>query len=84
MRVCVTSDIPILVASPSSSPQASIFAQSHVKAHAELTWLLSCTTPISWLNKMIQFKEKARRAVGLGRGNRLRDRKRKEKKLFCC
>lgn len=37
--------------------------QSHVQAHAELTWLLSCVTPISWLNKMIQFKEKARKSV---------------------
>lgn len=44
--------------------QASIFVQSHVQAHADLTWLLSCVTPISWLNKMIQFKEKARKAVG--------------------
>lgn len=49
--------------------KASIFAQSHVSAHAELTWLLSCVTPISWLNKMIQFKEKSRKAgedVGTG------------------
>jgi tryptophanyl-tRNA synthetase len=40
--------------------KASIFVQSHVQAHSELTWLLSCVTPISWLNKMIQFKEKSR------------------------
>ncbi|GJP46614.1 hypothetical protein CLOM_g5884 [Closterium sp. NIES-68] len=49
--------------------KATVFVQSHVRAHAELTWLLSCTTPISWLNKMIQFKEKARKAgedVGSG------------------
>ncbi|KAJ7527471.1 hypothetical protein O6H91_16G056100 [Diphasiastrum complanatum] len=49
--------------------KASIFVQSHVQAHAELTWLLSCTTPISWLYKMIQFKEKARKSgedVGTG------------------
>jgi tryptophanyl-tRNA synthetase len=43
--------------------QASIFVQSHVQAHSELTWLLSCVTPISWLNKMIQFKEKSRKSV---------------------
>ncbi|CAI7915118.1 unnamed protein product [Closterium sp. NIES-53] len=49
--------------------KATVFVQSHVRAHAELTWLLSCTTPMSWLNKMIQFKEKARKAgedVGTG------------------
>jgi len=43
--------------------QASVFVQSHVRAHVELMWLLSSTTPIGWLNKMIQFKEKSRKAV---------------------
>ncbi|PPR33769.1 MAG: Tryptophan--tRNA ligase [Alphaproteobacteria bacterium MarineAlpha6_Bin4] len=36
-----------------------IFNQSSVSAHAELTWMLSCFTPIGWLNRMTQFKEKA-------------------------
>ncbi|WP_298611233.1 tryptophan--tRNA ligase [uncultured Thermosynechococcus sp.] len=38
---------------------ATIFVQSHVSAHAELTWLLNCVTPLNWLEDMIQFKEKA-------------------------
>ncbi|AFY61519.1 tryptophan--tRNA ligase [Synechococcus sp. PCC 6312] len=38
---------------------AQIFIQSHVSAHAELTWLLNCITPLNWLEDMIQFKEKA-------------------------
>ncbi|MCY7324370.1 MAG: tryptophan--tRNA ligase, partial [Phormidesmis sp. CAN_BIN36] len=37
----------------------AIFVQSHVPAHAEFTWLLSCITPLNWLEDMIQFKEKA-------------------------
>ena len=37
----------------------TIYVQSHVKAHAELTWLLNCVTPLNWLERMIQFKEKA-------------------------
>jgi tryptophanyl-tRNA synthetase len=41
--------------------KASIFVQSHVSAHAELSWLLECTTPMGWLQRMIQFKEKARK-----------------------
>ncbi|CAO1945941.1 unnamed protein product [Urochloa humidicola] len=44
------------------SSKASIFIQSHVRAHVELMWLLSSTTPIGWLNRMIQFKEKSRKA----------------------
>ena len=39
--------------------KSTIFVQSHVKAHAELCWLLNCITPINWLERMIQYKEKA-------------------------
>ncbi|MBI5930849.1 MAG: tryptophan--tRNA ligase [Chloroflexi bacterium] len=39
--------------------QSIIFAQSHVTAHAELGWLLTCVTPIGWLQRMTQFKDKA-------------------------
>ncbi|KAL8504055.1 hypothetical protein ACS0TY_022698 [Phlomoides rotata] len=42
--------------------KASVFVQSHVRAHVELMWLLSSATPIGWLNKMIQFKEKSLKA----------------------
>ncbi len=38
---------------------SNIFVQAHVKAHSELTWLLNCITPLNWLERMIQFKEKA-------------------------
>jgi len=41
--------------------KASVFVQSHIRAHIELMWLLSSMTPISWLNRMIQFKEKSRK-----------------------
>ncbi len=46
-----------------------IFNQSAVPAHAELAWLLGCLTPLGWLNRMTQFKEKAgkeREEAGLG------------------
>ncbi len=38
---------------------STIFVQSHISAHSELTWLLNCVTPLNWLERMIQFKEKA-------------------------
>ena len=51
-------------------PQRCIlFAQSAVPAHSELAWLLACQTPLGWLNRMTQFKEKAgkhRENAGLG------------------
>ena len=46
-----------------------IFNQSTVPGHAELAWLLGCLTPLGWLNRMTQFKEKAgkhRDDAGLG------------------
>lgn len=43
-------------------PQVStIFIQSHVAAHAEGCWLLNCITPLGWLQRMTQFKDKATR-----------------------
>ncbi|MGL4880120.1 MAG: tryptophan--tRNA ligase [Waterburya sp.] len=38
---------------------STIFVQSHVTAHSELAWLFNCITPLNWLERMIQFKEKA-------------------------
>jgi len=38
---------------------STIFVQSHISAHSELAWLLNCITPLNWLERMIQFKEKA-------------------------
>ncbi|KPF85411.1 tryptophanyl-tRNA synthetase [alpha proteobacterium AAP38] len=36
-----------------------LFNQSSVSGHAELNWILTCHTPLGWLNRMTQFKEKA-------------------------
>ncbi|MBI4098433.1 MAG: tryptophan--tRNA ligase [Candidatus Magasanikbacteria bacterium] len=38
-----------------------LFVQSHVPAHAELAWILNCVTPISELERMTQYKDKASR-----------------------
>ena len=41
-------------------PQVStIFIQSHVAAHTEGCWLLNCVTPLGWLQRMTQFKDKS-------------------------
>ena len=39
--------------------ESTIFVQSHVKAHSQLCWLLNCVTPLNWMERMIQFKEKS-------------------------
>lgn len=44
------------------NPEKSVlFVQSHVRAHAEGCWLLNCITPLGWLQRMTQFKDKAAR-----------------------
>lgn len=43
-------------------PEKNImFIQSHVPAHAELTWVLNCYTQIGELSRMTQFKDKSRK-----------------------
>ena len=43
-------------------PQKStIFIQSHVSAHAELSWVLSSLTYMGELNRMTQFKDKSKK-----------------------
>mmetsp|Transcript_34904 Transcript_34904/g.62821 ORF Transcript_34904/g.62821 Transcript_34904/m.62821 type:complete len:443 (+) Transcript_34904:119-1447(+) len=44
--------------------KSKVFVQSHVSAHAELAWLLNCATPMNWLERMIQYKDKAKKASG--------------------
>lgn len=47
------------IASGIDPTKSSLFIQSHVPGHAELAWLLNCITPLGWLNRMTQFKDKA-------------------------
>ena len=35
-----------------------VFVQSSVPAHTELSWILSCSTPMGWMNRMTQYKDK--------------------------
>jgi tryptophanyl-tRNA synthetase len=36
----------------------TLFVQSHVTAHTELAWMFNCMTPMTWCERMIQYKEK--------------------------
>ena len=48
-------------------PQKStIFVQSEVGQHAELSWVFGTLTPMGWLNRMTQFKEKSANNENLG------------------
>lgn len=45
-------------------PQKNIiFVQSQIHQHTELAWILTCLTPMGYLNRMTQFKEKSEKHV---------------------
>lgn len=49
--------------------QCRLFVQSHIREHTELAWLLTCITPMGWLERMTQFKDRVgtrRERVGTG------------------
>jgi tryptophanyl-tRNA synthetase len=57
------------IASGIDPDRCIIFNQSMVPAHTQLAWLFGCLTPLGWLNRMTQFKDKAgkdRDNAGLG------------------
>ena len=50
-------------------PQAAtLMVQSSVPAHAELGWLLTCVTPLGWLERMTQYKDKSAKQETIGSG----------------
>jgi len=51
----------LLIASGIDPQIASVFVQSHVHEHAELTWILNCYIPMGWMRRMTQFKEKSQK-----------------------
>lgn len=59
LRASVRESAAALIACGVDPKKSAIFHQSAVPAHAELTWILNCHTPLGWLNRMTQFKEKA-------------------------
>ena len=49
----------VLLAAGLDPNQCTLFVQSHVTAHAEACWLLNCITPVGWLERMTQYKDKS-------------------------
>lgn len=56
-----TREVAALYIAAGIDPQVSrVFVQSHVPNHPQLAWILNCLTPLGWLERMTQFKEKAK------------------------
>jgi tryptophanyl-tRNA synthetase len=53
-------EIAALYLAAGIDPKAcAIMVQSAVPAHTELAWMLTCVTPVGWLERMTQYKSKA-------------------------
>src|SRR3954467_3786797 len=51
--------VAMLFATGLDPERSTVFAQSHVTAHAEAAWLLSAVTSFGELRRMTQFKDKS-------------------------
>ncbi|MDP2315665.1 MAG: tryptophan--tRNA ligase [Pseudomonadota bacterium] len=58
----------LYLASGIDPARSTVFVQSEVAAHAELAWLLTCVSPLGWLQRMTQFKTKSDVASTVGAG----------------
>ena len=62
-------EIAALYLAAGIDPKAcAIMVQSAVPAHAELAWMLTCVTPVGWLERMTQYKVKAATQESVGDG----------------
>ncbi|MHB1501718.1 MAG: tryptophan--tRNA ligase [Candidatus Dormibacteria bacterium] len=61
--IAKTRELAALYIASGIDPQRStLLVQSHVPEHAEIAWVLDCLTPMGWLERMTQYKDKARRS----------------------
>src|SRR6266496_2737421 len=62
-------EIAALYLAAGIDPKAcAIMVQSAVPAHTELAWMLTCATPVGWLERMTQFKAKSSKMESVGDG----------------
>jgi len=47
---------------------SALVVQSSVPEHAELAWMLTCVTPVGWLERMTQYKAKSSAQETIGDG----------------
>ena len=58
----------LLIAVGIDPERSTLFVQSHVTEHAQMSWLLECTVSFGELRRMTQFKDKSERADFISAG----------------
>jgi tryptophanyl-tRNA synthetase len=59
LRSQIYSTYALMLALGLDPQQSTLFIQSHVPAHSQLSWLLSCYTQFGEMSRMTQFKDKS-------------------------
>jgi len=59
LRAKIRELVALFLAAGIDPKHSSVIVQSSVPEHAELAWMLTCVTPVGWLERMTQYKSKA-------------------------
>jgi len=70
LRKTIKEIVAIYIACGIDPEKVILSQQSRISEHAELGWILNCITPVSWLDRMTQYKDKSKKygkeKVGMG------------------
>jgi len=65
LRAAIRETAAAFLAAGVDPTRSAIFPQSAVPAHVELNWILATFTPLGWLNRMTQYKDKSAKSRDL-------------------
>jgi len=68
LRAKIEETAALFLAAGIDPKESSIMVQSAVPSHAELAWMLTCVTPVGWLERMTQYKAKTAAQQTIGDG----------------
>jgi tryptophanyl-tRNA synthetase len=68
LRAKILETAGVFLAAGIDPKHSSVVVQSTVPAHTELAWMLTCVTPVGWLERMTQYKAKAAAQESVGDG----------------
>jgi len=68
LRAKILQTAGLFLAAGIDPKHSTIVVQSSVPEHAELAWMLTCVTPVGWLERMTQYKAKSQAQETVGDG----------------
>ncbi len=68
LRLKILETAALFLAAGIDPKQSTIVVQSSVPEHSELAWMLTCVTPVGWLERMTQYKAKSQAQETIGDG----------------